>query len=212
MTQDGSGVSASNSEIFLVECLAWGLLRAYAIEGPPVPVREMVKHPISVFGRLSLLEVNLGLYDAAYRSCLDGSRLIAVDLCKPPPVQRASIARALYVAFCCSARAAELGWAQCERPYERGVLFARCLLMPAAWVRRACAAPISMEQLAARFDVPIWMVEQRLPDLSIETSDLTLGSLPPVGTSWMPGKSASDLGRRSALWRGNGDKGRVEGE
>jgi len=154
-----------NTEVFFIECLAWGLLRAYGVEEPPVPVRDMIKHPLLIFERLTLLELNLGLYDASYRSCLDGSRLIAVDLVKPRAVQRASMARELYVAFCRSSRAAELGWLRCEQPHVYSDLFARCLLMPVAWIRQACAEGLSLEDMAARFDVPVRLVAQRLSEL-----------------------------------------------
>jgi Zn-dependent peptidase ImmA (M78 family) len=147
-----------------MECLAWGLLRAYGVEGPPVPVREMILHSLPIFDRLSILELNLGLYDAAYKFLLDGSRLIAVDLGKPQVVQRASMARELYVAFCHSSRAAELGWPHREQPYPSSDLFARCLLMPAVWVRRACADDVSLEDLAACFGVPVRMAAQRVSE------------------------------------------------
>ncbi len=163
-----------NTEVFLVECLAWGLLRAYGIEEPPVPVREMVKHPLPIFEHLTLLELSLGLYDATYRSLLDGSRLIAVDLTKPRPVQRASMAREMYVAFCRSSRAAELRW-PCEQPYVRSDLFARCLLMPAAWVRRAYAEAIPLEHLAACFGVPARMVARRLSEVGHHRPRFGLG-------------------------------------
>ena len=93
-------------EVFLVECLAWGLLRAYGVDRPPVPVREMIEHALPAFGRLTLLEMNLGLYKVAYRSCLDGSRVIVVDPIAPSDVQREGMARELYVAFCRSPRGA----------------------------------------------------------------------------------------------------------
>lgn len=165
MGRECSDEEPPSVEAFLVECLAWGLLRAYGIDGPPVPVREMIQHPLPIFDRLTLLELNLGLYDAAYKLLLDGSRLIAVDLAKPHVVQRASMARELYVAFCHSSRAAELGWPCCEQSYVCGDLFARCLLMPAVWVRRARAEPISLEGVAARFGVPAGMAARRLSEM-----------------------------------------------
>ncbi len=165
MQQEYSDKEAPNAEVFLIECLAGGLLQAYGIEEPPVPVREMIKRPHFIFEHLTLLELNLGLYDAAYRSCPDGSRLIVVDLTKPPARQRAGMARALYIAFCRSPRAAELHWPHCEHSYIRGDLFARCLLMPAAWVRLACAEAMPREDIAARFGVPAQMVARRLSEV-----------------------------------------------
>lgn len=162
-----SGGESPNGDVFLVECLAWGLLRAYGVEGPPVPVREMIRSSLSIFERLTLLELNMGLYDAVYRPLLDGSRLIAVDLVKPRAVQRASMARELYVAFCRSHRAGELRWPRCEQPYAYGDFFARCLLMPAAWVRQACAEAISLEDMATRFGVPEQMVVRRLSEMGL---------------------------------------------
>jgi hypothetical protein len=153
-------------EVFLIECLAWGLLRAYGIEEPPVPVREMVLRPLPIFEHLSLLELNLGLYDAIYRSCLDGARLIVVDLEKPRPVQRASTARALHVAFRSSARATDLCWPYLVHASTYDDLFARCLLMPAAWVQQERAMTVSTEEIATRFDVPIRMANQRLDDIA----------------------------------------------
>jgi len=126
----------------------------------------MIKHSLSIFKRLALLELSLGLYDATYRPLLNGSRLIAVDLTKPHVVQRAGMARELYVAFCRSPRAAELRWPYCERPYAGGDLFARCLLMPAAWMRRACAEAIPLEGLITRFGVPAQMVARRLSEVN----------------------------------------------
>ena len=156
-------------EVFLAECLACGLLRAYGIEEPPVPVWEMVRHPVPIFEHLSLLELNLGLYDAAYRSCLDGARLIVVDAARPRTVQRAGMARALYVAFCRSPRAAELRWPGYEQPYVCSDRFARCLLMPAVWVQQACAKTASVEELASHFGVPVQMVNRRLGDIDCNT-------------------------------------------
>jgi len=167
-----SGEGPPEVEAFLVECLAWGLLRAYGIEEPPVPVRAMIKHPLPAFEHLAFLELNLGLYDATYRSLLNGSQLIVVDLTRPHTVQRASMARELYVAFCHSPHAAELHWPGQEQPYVCSNLFARCLLMPAAWVRQACAEAISLEDLVARFDVPAQMVTQRLSEIGCHVPDL----------------------------------------
>lgn len=152
----------ADAEAFLVECLAWGLLQARTVEYPPVPVREMVKNPLPIFENLTLLEVKLGLYKATYRSCLDGSRLIIVDRTTPANVQRESIARELYVAFCHSSRASELHWFGCDQPHAHSELFAHCLLMPVPWTRQACAEDISTEGLAARFCVPIQSARKRL--------------------------------------------------
>ncbi len=157
-------------DAFLVECLAWGFLRAYGVEKPPVPVREMIRRPIPVFERLTLLELNLGLYDATYKLLLDGSRLIAVDLGKPRVIQRVGMARELYVAFCHSSRAAELGWTYGEKPSAYGDLFARCLLMPAVWVRRYYTEAVSMESLAALFAVPAWVMAHRLEEIKGQTT------------------------------------------
>ncbi len=156
----------SSRDTFLVECLAYGLLRAWGVERPPVPVREMLHRPLPIFEHLSLLELHLGLYDAAYQSLLDGSRLIVVDLDHPPAVQRAGMARELYVAFCRSARAAELGWPDRGPLSVYGDLFARCLLMPATWVQQARSEALSAEELAVRFGVPVWMAVQRLSELN----------------------------------------------
>jgi hypothetical protein len=147
-------------ETFFVDCLAWGMLRAYGIKAPPVPVQEMVKHPIPVFEQLALLEMNLGLYKAAYRSCLDGSRLIVVDPTIPLDIQRESIARELYVAFCFSPQAPELFRRKQFRIYDE--LFAQCLLMPTTWVQEACSEAISMEGLTTRFGVSMRTMSHRL--------------------------------------------------
>jgi hypothetical protein len=153
---------------FLAESLAYGLLRAFGVDGPPVPVRKMIQAPHPVFERLTLLELNLGLYDAAYRSLMNGSRLIAVDLDHPPAVQRAAMARELYVAFCRSERAAEVDWPDLDRPREQSAFFARCLLMPAAWVNRLYARFNSVEKLATVFGVSREMTVCRLRELGAE--------------------------------------------
>jgi hypothetical protein len=165
MKCEGSDQEFSSAEAFLVECLAMGLLQAYEVEGPPVPVQEMIRHPLPLFERLTLLELNLGLYDAAYRSLLDGSHLIVVDLLKPQPIQRASMARELYVAFCYSPRATELNWPDRGQSYACGDLFARCLLMPAPWMQRAYAEGIPAEEVAVHFEVPVQMAIQRLSEI-----------------------------------------------
>jgi hypothetical protein len=164
-----------DAKAFLVECLAWGLLQAHAVENPPVPVREMVKNPLPIFENLTLLEVKLGLYKATYRSCLDGSRLIIVDRTTPFNVQRESIARELYVAFCHSSRASELHWFGRDHPHTYSDLFAHCLLMPVSWTRQACAENISTEGLAARFCVPIQSARERLSQVIHPRPDLDLG-------------------------------------
>jgi len=150
----------------LVESLAWGLLRAYGVTAPPVPVREMIERPLPVFEQLKLLELSLGLYDAAYRSGLNGSRMIVVDPMTSRIVQRVSMARELYVAFCRSSRAAELDWPHRNQPHAYSDFFAHCLLMPTAWVQEACAEAVSLETLAAHFDVPVQTVTQRLSEVN----------------------------------------------
>jgi hypothetical protein len=155
-------------EGFLAESLAYGLLQAFGVRGPPVPVREMIQAPHAAFGPLSLLELKLGLYDAAYRSLLNGSRLIAVDLDYPEAVQRAAMARELYVAFCRSQRADELDWPDRKDPRHRSDYFARCLLMPAAWVEHIAVGSSSLEELAVIFDVSTEMMADRLSELGIE--------------------------------------------
>lgn len=149
-------------EVFLVESLAHGLLGVYGVEEPPVPVQGMIQHPLPIFEHLTLLELRLGLYDVAYRSLLNGSRVIVVDPDRPPAIQRVGVARELYVAFCHSSRAAELRWPNRRQPSTRSNFFARCLLMPTAWVQRACAVGISLEDLAERFGVPVPIVARRL--------------------------------------------------
>jgi len=155
-------------EGFLVESLAYGVLQACHVHGPLVPVREMIRDPHPVFERLSLLELNLGLYDAVYRSLINGSCLIAVDLDHPPDARRFAMARELYVAFCCSPRAAELDWPDRDRARERSSFFARCLLMPAAWVKQVLPRTKSLAELAAVFDVSRDVMEHRLKELGLE--------------------------------------------
>ncbi|HEY74442.1 MAG TPA: ImmA/IrrE family metallo-endopeptidase [Thermoflexia bacterium] len=164
--QEYSDEELSDTDAFLIECLAWGLLQVHDIKAPPVDVREILEHPLPIFKRLTLLELSLGLYDAAYRSCLDGSRLIVVDPARSRVTQRAGMARELYVAFCHSQRAIELHWPRREQPHAYSDFFARCLLMPAAWVQTACAETISLETLAARFDVPIQIMTERLGEVA----------------------------------------------
>jgi hypothetical protein len=161
---------ALKPDLFLVECLAWGILRIHGVEGPPVPVRNLVEDKIPVFENLTLLEMNLGLYKAAYRSCLDGSRVIVIDPTASPDVQREGIARELYVAFCRSARGAELAWPQRSQPRTHCDFFARCLLTPALWVQQACAQNLSVEGLAARFGVSIELMTRRLNEVNLPHS------------------------------------------
>lgn len=162
-----SGEPPAGLQGFLAESLAYGLLQAFDVRGPPVPVRDMIQAPHPAFGPLSLLELNLGLYDAAYRSLLNGARLIAVDLDHPPTAQRAAMARELYVAFCRSRRAHELDWPDQSNPGHHSDYFARCLLMPAVWVKHFAAASRSLEELAVIFDVSSEMMADRLQELGI---------------------------------------------
>lgn len=157
-------------EGFLVESLAYGVLQAFGVNGPPVPVRDMIRDPHPVFERLSLLELNLGLYDALYRSLINGSCLIAVDLDRPPAVQRYAMARELYVAFCCSSRAEELDWPEREQAREWSSFFARCLLMPAAWVVQIRPRVDSLAELVAVFGVSTRMMITRLRELGLEAT------------------------------------------
>jgi hypothetical protein len=153
---------------FLAESLAYGLLHVFGVKGPPVPVRDMIQAPHPAFGSLGLLELSLGLYDAAYRSLLNGSRLIVVDPDHSALVQRAAMARELYVAFCCSRRADELDWPDRKDPRPSSAYFARCLLMPAAWVKHVAAGSRSVEELAGIFSVSSEMMADRLRELGIE--------------------------------------------
>jgi hypothetical protein len=155
----------SGVEVFLVESLAHGLLGACGVEKPPVPVRKMIRHSLPIFERLNLLELRLGLYDVAYRSLPNGSRVIVVDLCRPPTVQRAGMARELYSAFCRSPRAAELHWPDRGQPNASSDFFARCLMMPAVWVQQSHAETAPLEDLASHFGVPVRMAVQRLNEL-----------------------------------------------
>jgi hypothetical protein len=127
----------------------------------------MVTQPIPIFQHLTLLELNLGLYDATYRTCLDGTQLIVVDGAKSRPVQRAAIARTLYIAFCRSPRATELDWPHRNRSQDCCDLFARCLLMPAAWVEQTRDSNLSPEAIAAHFDVPVSMAHRRLNEIEL---------------------------------------------
>jgi hypothetical protein len=156
-------------EGFLAESLAYGLLQVFGVRGPPVPVRDMIQAPHPAFGALGLLELNLGLYDAAYRSLLNGARLIVVDLDHSTLVQRAAMARELYVAFCCSQRADELDWPDRGDPRGGSAYFARCLLMPAAWVKHIAVGSGSVEELAAVFGVSSEMMADRLRELGIQS-------------------------------------------
>ena len=158
-------------EGFLIESLAYGLLEAFRVQGPPVPVREMIRDPHPVFERLSLLELSLGLYDAVYRSLMNGSSLIAVDLDHPPALQRFAMARELYVAFCCSSRAAELDWPDRENSRRQSGFFARCLLMPAVWVKQVRARTRSLAELASVFEVSPDMMSRRLQELNLDPPD-----------------------------------------
>jgi hypothetical protein len=158
----------SGTESFLIESLALGVLEAWGIEGPPVPVRSMLQNPLPIFKRLNLLELRLGLYDVAYRSLPNGSRVIVVDLAYPSTIQRAGVARELYVAFCRSSRAAELHWPDHAPPNISSDFFARCLMMPAVWMQNDHAdAPFEdlLEDLATRFGVPVQMAARRLNEL-----------------------------------------------
>jgi hypothetical protein len=165
----------SGVEAFLIESLAQGLLAAYDIEKPAVPVRQMIRHPLPIFERLNLLELRLGLYDVTYRSLPNGSRVIVVDLARPFTVQRVGMARELYIAFCRSARAVELNWFGHKHPNGHSDLFARNLLMPSTWVKQARAAGVSWEDLAERFGVPIQMATQRQRELQCESAMEPLG-------------------------------------
>jgi Zn-dependent peptidase ImmA (M78 family) len=153
---------------FLVESLAYGLLHAFHVMGPPVPVRDLIRNPHPVFESLSLLELNLGLYDAVYRSLINGSCLIAVDLDHPPAAQRFAMARELYVAFCYSRRAPELDWPDRDDPRRQSGFFARCLLMPAAWVKQISARTKSLAELAAAFGVSPEVMALRLKEVGVE--------------------------------------------
>jgi hypothetical protein len=129
----------------------------------------MIQAPHPAFEPLGLLELNLGLYDAAYRSLPNGSRLIAVELDQSGTVQRAAMARELYVAFCRSRRAYDLDWPDREDPHHRSDYFARCLLMPAAWVKHFAVGSRSLEELAVIFGVSTEMTADRLRELGIES-------------------------------------------
>jgi hypothetical protein len=128
----------------------------------------MIRAPHVAFEPLGLLELNLGLYDAAYRSLLDGSRLIAVDLDCSEIVRRAAMARELYVAFCRSRRADELDWPDRKASRHRSDYFARCLLMPAAWVKHVAVGSLSLEELAVVFGVSTQMMADRLQELGMK--------------------------------------------
>ena len=155
-------------EIFLVESLAHGLLRACGVEEPPVPVQGMIQHSLPIFEHLTLMKLSLGLYDVAYRSLLNGSRVIVVDPDRPPAIQRMGVARELYVAFCHSSRAAELRWPNRRQPNTCSNFFARCLLMPTAWVRQVRAGDIPWEDLTTRFGVSARTAIRRLSEMGIE--------------------------------------------
>jgi len=138
-----------------IEKLASALLDRYKVTAPPVPIDRMLKDPL------------LDLWDADPAQL---SSSFGHGIFRHAP--RLASARLLYRAISESAEARKTGldapWPASRREVK---YFARCVLMPEAWIRSLPEQARVIDTIAEKFQVPPFDVIVRLGELGIHVPD-----------------------------------------
>ncbi|HEY4689313.1 MAG TPA: hypothetical protein VIK33_08380 [Anaerolineae bacterium] len=145
-----------------IEHLAQTLLDRYQVRQPPVPIERMVAEP------------SLGLWDVDQT---DLSATIGHGLYRYAP--RMAQARLLYRAICDSESARHHGL-NVPWPASRHEIkyFARCLLIPEAWVRTLPPSQHYPDILSEIFQVPSYDIVTRLAELGLDIPESSTAQTP----------------------------------
>ena len=138
-----------------INLLAQQLLDHYRVTAPPVPIDEMLRQPI------------LNLWDSNPEKV---SSIIGHGLYRYAP--RLAEARLFYRYICDSAEARAAGfdapWPAARREVK---YFARCLLMPAEWIRALPEAERTPDTISEKFQVTSFDALIRLAELGLPVPD-----------------------------------------
>lgn len=138
-----------------IHLLAQRLLEHYQVVAPPVPVDDMLRHPIS------------DLWDSNPEQV---SSIIGHGLYRYAP--RSAEARLLYRYISDSAAARAAGFEAPVLAARREVkYFARCLLMPAEWIRALPEAERTPDTISEKFQVTSFDALMRLAELGLPVPD-----------------------------------------
>ena len=130
--------------------LAESLLKYYAVDQPPVPVEEMIKNPpagLDIDPSQTSVTMEHGLY--SYEPRLAMARLLCREISTNAAVKQLLQTQVL------------LG------SYADVKYFARCLLMPSAWMHTLHGQGLSVEQIGEYLQVPSHAVVTRMGELGL---------------------------------------------
>lgn len=138
-----------------IEKLAAALLERYHVAAPPVPIDHILKDPLLDLWNADPTQISSSFGHGIFRHA-----------------PRLAEARLLYRAISESVEARRAGldapWPASRREVK---YFARCVLMPEAWLRDMPADEREIETVAERFQVPPFDVIVRLAELGLPVLD-----------------------------------------
>jgi len=155
-----SDISESSSSIppdtrARIQHLAGSLLDHYKIHEPPVPAEYMLKHPLHNLWQPNPSKVSFiighGLYRYAPR--LAEARQLYRLICENPDARRIGL---------------DAPWPASRREVK---YFARCLLMPEAWIRQLPEVDRTPDAISERFQVTSFDALIRLAELGYAVPD-----------------------------------------
>ncbi len=138
-----------------IEKLANALLDRYKVTAPPVPIDRMLKDPLLDLWDVDPTQLSSSFGHGIFRHA-----------------PRLASARLLYRAISESAEARKTGldapWPASRREVK---YFARCVLMPEAWIRGVPDKDRIIDTIAEKFQVPPFDVIVRLGELGLPVAD-----------------------------------------
>jgi hypothetical protein len=142
--------------------LARALLERYQVDGPPVPIERMIEHPLDNLWESHPSQISFIIGHGIYRFA-----------------PRLAQARMLYRLLSDNAEAHRAGldapWPASRREVK---YFARCLLMPEAWIRALPKVNRTPDDISERFQVTPFDALIRLAELGLPVPD---GGVAPAG-------------------------------
>ncbi|MBI3763043.1 MAG: ImmA/IrrE family metallo-endopeptidase [Chloroflexi bacterium] len=156
----------------LIESIAFGLLYYYEVKRPPVPVLQMLRQPPHGLEQdLDFCPV-LPYGEAVYVRLLNGQGVVFVNPALPPPRQRYVSAREMLSGLYGGPRGRALGFDPLPHQWraQASDYFARCLLMPKAFMPRGTNSATAAE-LAELFGVPMNVAKIRVTELDGRVPD-----------------------------------------
>ena len=138
-----------------IEDLAQLLLERYHVQAPPVPVERMLSEPALDLWDVDPTELSATIGHGLYRYA-----------------PRMAQARLLYRAICDSDSARAHGFSVPWPPSRHEIkYFARCLLLPEAWVRGLAESERIPEVVGEKFQVPPFDAITRMAELGLPIPD-----------------------------------------